>query len=74
MLHLCQAVRYLMRFQTEYTCGLLNVARHTAFGKEAANMVVTTFEGKWPKVCWTCIPSALFFLQDRGKQTIMPYN
>ncbi|ONI04990.1 hypothetical protein PRUPE_6G350700 [Prunus persica] len=44
-----QAVRYLMRFQTEYTCGLLNVARHTAFGKEAANMVVTTFEGKWPK-------------------------
>ncbi|XP_023767768.1 uncharacterized protein LOC111916345 [Lactuca sativa] len=34
-----QALRYLMRFQTEYTCGLLNVARHSAFGWEAAELV-----------------------------------
>ncbi|KAJ0253853.1 Alpha-(1,6)-fucosyltransferase [Hirschfeldia incana] len=40
-----QAVRYLMRFQTEYTCGLMNVARHSAFGKEAAEIVVSA--GGW---------------------------
>ena len=34
-----QALRYLMRFKTEYTCGLLNVARHSAFGWEAAELV-----------------------------------
>lgn len=45
-----QAVRYLMRFQSEYTCGLLNVARHAAFGKEAATMVLKSFAGEWPKV------------------------
>ncbi|XP_015875559.3 uncharacterized protein LOC107412321 isoform X1 [Ziziphus jujuba] len=44
-----QAVRYLMRFQSEYTCKLLNVARHTAFGKEAASMVLRSFGGEWPK-------------------------
>ncbi|KAM5561724.1 hypothetical protein ABKV19_022360 [Rosa sericea] len=44
-----QAVRYLMRFQTEYTCDLLNVARHAAFGKQAADMVVRNFEGEWSK-------------------------
>ncbi|XP_019192131.1 PREDICTED: uncharacterized protein LOC109186560 [Ipomoea nil] len=37
-----QAVRYLMRFQTEYTCSLLNIARHSAFGQEAAKMVLET--------------------------------
>ncbi|KAK2968294.1 hypothetical protein RJ640_016226 [Escallonia rubra] len=36
-----KAVRYLMRFQTEYTCSLLNFARHAAFGWEAAEMVLT---------------------------------
>ncbi|KAK6232921.1 hypothetical protein SCA6_002994 [Theobroma cacao] len=45
-----QAVRYLMRFQTEYTCGLLNIARHAAFGKEAAKMVLATIDREWPKV------------------------
>ncbi|KDP23723.1 hypothetical protein JCGZ_23556 [Jatropha curcas] len=35
-----QAIRYLMRFQTGYTCGLMNVARNAAFGKEAAKMVL----------------------------------
>ncbi|MBA0687230.1 hypothetical protein Goari_014783 [Gossypium aridum] len=45
-----QAVRYLMRFQTEYTCGLLNVARHAAFGKEAAKMVLASIDRDWPKV------------------------
>ncbi|GAV82996.1 hypothetical protein CFOL_v3_26447 [Cephalotus follicularis] len=44
-----QALRYLMRFPTEYTCGLLNVARHAAFGKEAAKMVLTGPDMEWPK-------------------------
>ncbi|XP_030503970.2 uncharacterized protein LOC115719173 [Cannabis sativa] len=44
-----QAVRYLMRFESEYTCGLLNNARHAAFGKEAATMVLKSFAGEWPK-------------------------
>ncbi|VVA95752.1 unnamed protein product [Arabis nemorensis] len=42
-----QAVRYLMRFQTEYTCDLMNAARHSAFGKEAAEIVLSS--GKWLK-------------------------
>ncbi|KAL0551948.1 hypothetical protein IC582_011041 [Cucumis melo] len=44
-----QAVRYLMRFKTEYMCGLMNAARHAAFGKEAAEMVLKSLDGKWPK-------------------------
>ncbi|KAL3520998.1 hypothetical protein ACH5RR_019147 [Cinchona calisaya] len=36
-----QAVRYLMRFQSEYTCNLMNIARHEAFGWEAAKMVIS---------------------------------
>lgn len=44
-----QAVRYLMRFQTEYTCSLLNVARHAAFGREAAKLVLSRFNGEWPQ-------------------------
>ncbi|KAJ4719749.1 Alpha-(1,6)-fucosyltransferase [Melia azedarach] len=44
-----QAVRYLMRFTTEYTCGLLNIARHAAFSKEAAKMVLTSLPKEWPK-------------------------
>ncbi|OVA06595.1 hypothetical protein BVC80_7493g2 [Macleaya cordata] len=44
-----QAVRYLMRFQTEYTCGLLNIARHTAFGLQAAEMVLGSLPGEWPE-------------------------
>ncbi|MFS7953817.1 hypothetical protein Hanom_Chr07g00623041 [Helianthus anomalus] len=28
-----------MRFQTEYTCGLLNGTRHSTFGWEAAKLV-----------------------------------
>ncbi|GAB2287459.1 hypothetical protein Dimus_021837 [Dionaea muscipula] len=43
-----QAVRYLMRFQTEYTCGLMNAARHAAFGRESAKMVLASFDGEWP--------------------------
>lgn len=39
-----------MRFQSEYTCDLLNVARHAAFGKQAANVVVRSFEGELSKV------------------------
>lgn len=39
-----------MRFLTEYTCGLLNVARHAAFGKEAAKMVLTGLPREWPNV------------------------
>lgn len=44
-----QAVRYLMRFQTEYTCGLMNLARHAAFGEEAAKIVLTGLPEKWPQ-------------------------
>ncbi|KAJ8771239.1 hypothetical protein K2173_026127 [Erythroxylum novogranatense] len=44
-----QAIRYLMRFQTEYTCDLMNVARNAAFGKEAAQIVLTSLSGEWPK-------------------------
>lgn len=40
-----QALRYLMRFQTEYTCRTLNKARHTAFGREAARMVLSAIDG-----------------------------
>ncbi|KAI8539525.1 hypothetical protein RHMOL_Rhmol09G0189600 [Rhododendron molle] len=36
------AVRYLMRFQTEYTCNLLNAECHAAFGREAAKLVLAT--------------------------------
>ncbi|KAJ0963700.1 hypothetical protein J5N97_028822 [Dioscorea zingiberensis] len=45
-----QAIRYLMRFQTQYTCHLLNVARHTAFGLDAAKMVLGNLPAAWPKV------------------------
>ncbi|XP_044472785.1 uncharacterized protein LOC123201347 isoform X2 [Mangifera indica] len=44
-----QAVRYLMRFQTDYMCGLMNDARHAAFGKEAAKMVLASLPREWPK-------------------------
>ncbi|KAF8401952.1 hypothetical protein HHK36_012903 [Tetracentron sinense] len=44
-----QAVRYLMRFQSEYTCGLLNTARHAAFGLEAAKLVLASLIGEWPE-------------------------
>lgn len=44
-----QAVRYLMRFPTEYTCHLMNVARHAAFGKEAAEMVLASYKEEWLK-------------------------
>ncbi|XP_073016464.1 uncharacterized protein [Primulina eburnea] len=37
-----QAVRYLMRFQSEYMCNLMNVARHHAFGWEAAKTVLAS--------------------------------
>ncbi|KAK4435950.1 hypothetical protein Salat_0758600 [Sesamum alatum] len=40
-----QAVRYLMRFQSEYTCNLMNIARHTAFGREAAENVLVSSSG-----------------------------
>lgn len=44
-----QAVRYLMRFKSEYTCTLLNIARHQAFGMKAAKMVLQTLPPEWPK-------------------------
>ncbi|XP_058183319.1 uncharacterized protein LOC131301157 [Rhododendron vialii] len=44
-----QAVRYLMRFQTEYTCNLLNAERHAAFGREAAKLVLATPVKEWPE-------------------------
>lgn len=42
-----------MRFQTEYTCGLMNEARHAAFGKEAAKHVLASLGTEWPHVCLT---------------------
>jgi len=51
VLFIChQAIRYLMRFQTQYMCGLMNIARNAAFGKEAAKMVLTSLGTEWPKV------------------------
>ncbi|OAY76947.1 hypothetical protein ACMD2_07459 [Ananas comosus] len=44
-----QAIRYLMRFQTEYTCNLLNVARHQAFGLEAAKLVFSSLHSSSPR-------------------------
>lgn len=44
-----QVVRYLMRFKSEYTCTLLNIARHQAFGMKAAKMVLQTLPPEWPK-------------------------
>ncbi|KAF3778077.1 hypothetical protein EJ110_NYTH43884 [Nymphaea thermarum] len=44
-----QAVRYLMRFKSEYTCELLNVERHDAFGMQAAQMVVNVLPEHWPQ-------------------------
>ncbi|KAL1341641.1 hypothetical protein AAHE18_09G101400 [Arachis hypogaea] len=44
-----QAVRYLMRFPTEYTCNLINEANHAAFGTIAAKMVIESLAGGWPK-------------------------
>ncbi|KAL8051487.1 hypothetical protein ABFX02_06G150700 [Erythranthe guttata] len=37
-----QAVRYLMRYQSEYTCNLMNIARHTSLGLEAAKIVLAS--------------------------------
>lgn len=42
-----QAVRYLMRFQTEYTCNLLNAERHAAFGREAAKLLLAPPAKDW---------------------------
>uniref|UniRef100_A0A7N1A0F2 Uncharacterized protein n=1 Tax=Kalanchoe fedtschenkoi TaxID=63787 RepID=A0A7N1A0F2_KALFE len=44
-----QALRYFMRFQTTYTCNILNAARHAAFGREAAEMVLSAVEVDSPK-------------------------
>lgn len=46
-----QAVRYLMRYQSEYTCNIMNVARHTAFGWEAAKMVLASSSQNVFEVC-----------------------
>ncbi|KAH7433227.1 hypothetical protein KP509_07G060500 [Ceratopteris richardii] len=43
-----QAIRYLMRFPSKYTCFLLNEARHKAFGVVAAKMVLDAYQ-TWPK-------------------------
>ncbi|XP_058770580.1 uncharacterized protein LOC131644173 [Vicia villosa] len=44
-----QAVRYFMRFPTEYTCNLMNEARHAAFGKLAAKMALQSLDADWSK-------------------------
>ncbi|KAL5990497.1 hypothetical protein ACLOJK_011399 [Asimina triloba] len=45
-----QAIRYLMRFPSQYTCGLLNIARHSAFGLQAAKMVLRSLDPRWPEL------------------------
>ncbi|XP_024526544.1 uncharacterized protein LOC9652159 [Selaginella moellendorffii] len=45
-----QAIRYLTRYPSEYLCVLLNRARHEAFGRAAAALVVDTLPKEWPKV------------------------
>lgn len=57
-----------MRFQTEYTCGLMNAAHHAAFGKEAAEMVLKSLDGEWPKVCLLKLVLPSCFIQDGKKQ------
>lgn len=47
-----QAVRYLMRFPSEYMCSLLNLARHDAFGVESAKLVLDSLPPSWPQVRW----------------------
>ncbi|WVZ73184.1 hypothetical protein U9M48_021526 [Paspalum notatum var. saurae] len=47
---IAQATRYLMRFPTEYMCGLLNGARHSAFGFEAAKLVLQSAQDDSSKV------------------------
>nr|CAB3448292.1 unnamed protein product [Digitaria exilis] len=54
---IAQATRYLMRFPTEYMCGLLNVARHSAFGLEAAKLVLKSIQNDSPKVGTTTTKS-----------------
>jgi len=51
-----------MRFPAEYTCNLMNEARHAAFGKLAAKMVLQSLAADWPKV--VVIFVALFFFLD----------
>ncbi|XP_071677957.1 uncharacterized protein [Lolium perenne] len=46
---IAQAVRYLMRFRTEYTCRVLNVARHSAFGMQAAKLVLEIVQSDPPE-------------------------
>jgi len=50
-----------MRFSTEYTCNLMNEARHAAFGKLAAKMVLEILAADWPKVVVKLV--ALFSLR-----------
>lgn len=65
-----------MRFPTEYTCNLMNEARHAAFGKLAAKMVLQSLAADWPKVVVKFV--ALFFLLDkrlsRVKSMFIIYN
>ncbi|CAN6201776.1 unnamed protein product [Urochloa humidicola] len=46
---IAQATRYLMRFPTEYTCGLLNSGRHSAFGMQAAKLVLESIQNDLAK-------------------------
>lgn len=66
-----------MRFPTEYTCNLLNEARHTAFGKIAAKMVLESIAGDWPKVnfaMWTIFLIAYERLIWRGNHMTILYK
>ncbi|OEL13068.1 hypothetical protein BAE44_0025913 [Dichanthelium oligosanthes] len=47
--HSISATRYLMRFPTEHMCGLLNSARHSAFGMQAAKLVLESIQNYSPE-------------------------
>lgn len=53
-----------MRFQTEYTCGLMNAARHASFGMEAAKNVLASVGTEWPKVVQIMEARLMFISHD----------
>ncbi|WOK93428.1 hypothetical protein Cni_G02125 [Canna indica] len=67
------AARYLLRFKNEYTCHLLNVAQHKAFGLQAAKMVIKSLLASWPKHYKGDVPELeLYFVglnNEYGEQT-----
>lgn len=45
-----QALQYMMRFPSAYTCRLMNQARHQSFGAPAAELMLRSLPTSWPEV------------------------